>query len=135
MKLRFRPEAWLDIEEAVRYLNEKAGAETAVDFYRLARETLKDLSRQPGLGRPRRDLKPAGIRSSRVAPPFEAWLIFYRLPLRVSKSCALSTALWICLHFLRANTLRSASGMPPLPASALQAEEQRWLCSGRTNRY
>ena len=79
MKVRIRPEAWLDIEEAIHYLNEEDGGKTAVRFYRQVRRTLKDLSRQPGLGRPRRDLKQPGIRSWRVADPFQNWLIFYQI--------------------------------------------------------
>jgi len=79
MKVRIRPEAWLDIEEAIRYLNEEDGAETAVRFYRRVRQTFKELSRQPGLGRPRRDLKPPGVRSWRVANPFQNWLVFYQI--------------------------------------------------------
>jgi toxin ParE1/3/4 len=79
MRVGIRPEAWLDIEETVNYLNEKSGSEPALEFYRLAKKTIKDLARQPRMGRPRRDLKPPGIRSWRVAPPFDKWLIFYQL--------------------------------------------------------
>ncbi len=79
MKVRIRPDGWLDLEEAIRYLDEQDGAKTAVRFYWRVRQTFKELSRQPGLGRPRRDLKPPGIRSWRVAAPFEDWLIFYQI--------------------------------------------------------
>jgi toxin ParE1/3/4 len=79
MRARIRPQSWLDVEEAMRYLKHEAGEQTAVRFFERVRQTLKQLSRQPEMGRPRLDLEPAGIRSWRVAKPFEKWLVFYRI--------------------------------------------------------
>jgi toxin ParE1/3/4 len=79
MKVLIRPLAWLDIEQDMNYLKSKAGEETAVRYYDAVKSTFKKLSRQPGMGRSRPELRPAGIRSWRVDPPFQDWLIFYRL--------------------------------------------------------
>ena len=77
MKIRIRPSAWVDIEESMAHLKEQAGIRTATQFYHHVRQTLRELSRQPGLGRRRTDLKQPGIRSWRVSRPFENWLVFY----------------------------------------------------------
>jgi toxin ParE1/3/4 len=79
MKVLIRPQAWLDIEEDMDYLKDKANDETAVRFYDALRSALRELSKQPGLGRMRPELTPSGIRSWRVDPPFTDWLIFYQL--------------------------------------------------------
>lgn len=78
MKLLLRPQAWNDIGESMDYLKAGAGVQTAARFYQRVRQTLKQLCLHPGMGRPQPDLKPAGIRSWRVAGPFQRWLIFYR---------------------------------------------------------
>jgi toxin ParE1/3/4 len=79
MKVLIRPQAWLDIEQDMDYLKSKAGDETAVRYYHAVRSAFRKLSKQPGLGRTRPELRPSGIRSWRVDPPFQDWLIFYQL--------------------------------------------------------
>jgi len=79
MNVLIRPQAWLDIEEDMAYLQEKAGEDVSVGYYNAVRSALSNLSKQPGLGRRRPELKPSGIRSWRVDAPFTDWLIFYRL--------------------------------------------------------
>ena len=71
-----RPRFLFDVAEELTWLNKKAGAEVAERWYQSLLITLEDLKRQPYLGRERRDLKPAGIRSWRVKR-FPRWLIFY----------------------------------------------------------
>jgi plasmid stabilization system protein ParE len=44
--------------------------------YEAVGAAIEQLRKQPGLGRPRRDLKPEGIRSWRVKG-FARWLLFY----------------------------------------------------------
>jgi toxin ParE1/3/4 len=76
MSYTVRPKAWLDIEESMTWLREQASKETAIRFWQRTQETFAALARQPGIGRPRPDLKPAGLRSWRVER-FEKWLVFY----------------------------------------------------------
>jgi Plasmid stabilization system protein len=79
MKVLIRPQAWLDMERDMDYLKSKADDETAIRYYHAVRSAFRKLSRQPRVGRPRLELRPAGIRSWRVDPPFQDWLIFYQL--------------------------------------------------------
>jgi toxin ParE1/3/4 len=76
MKCIVRPKAWLDIEESMTWLRERADNQIAIRFWQSAQETFAALARQPGLGRLRADLKPLGLRSWQV-DGFEKWLIFY----------------------------------------------------------
>jgi plasmid stabilization system protein ParE len=76
MKYTVRPKAWLDLEETMMHLRVEANEETAIRFWQRAQETFEELARQPGVGRSRPDLKPAGLRSWRVTD-FEKWLVFY----------------------------------------------------------
>jgi len=78
MRYFLRPQAWRDIEETMTFLRDRADEETAIRFWQRAQETFASLTRQPGMGRPRPDLRPVGIRSWRV-DDFENWLIFYRV--------------------------------------------------------
>ena len=78
MKYIVRPQAWLDIEETMTYLRDQADDETSIQFWQQTQNTFKFLTQQPGVGRPRLDLKPAGLRSWRVNK-FENWLIFYSI--------------------------------------------------------
>src|SRR5688572_12577788 len=59
----FRPQFWLDLEDGVVYLAEKASAEIAVSWHQEVMATVSKIERQPDLGRLRRDLRPEGIRS------------------------------------------------------------------------
>jgi len=71
-----RPQFLLDIAEELEWLNQKAGSEVANRWYVAVCATIEQLRRHPGLGRPRPDLKPEGIRSWRVKG-FARWLLFY----------------------------------------------------------
>ena len=71
-----RPRFLLDLAAELTWLNTKAGPEVAERWYQSLLATMDDLKRHPRLGRERRDLKPAGIRSWRVKR-FPRWLIFY----------------------------------------------------------
>ena len=69
---RFTTEAWLDLEEIVRYIGAKNPA-AAARLTDLIEEECWRLARQPGLGQLRPDLLP-GIRFI----PLGTYLIFYR---------------------------------------------------------
>ncbi len=71
-----RPRFLLDLAEELTWLNHKAGPGVAERWYQSLLATIDDLKRHPHLGRERRDLKPAGIRSWRVKR-FPRWLVFY----------------------------------------------------------
>ncbi len=71
-----RPQFLLDLAEELNWLNQKAGPEVAGRWYDAVCETIEQLQRHPGLGRPRPDLKPEGIHSWRVKG-FARWLLFY----------------------------------------------------------
>ena len=72
----FRPQFWIDLEEGVAYLARRSSDATARRWHSAVMETVQVLARQPGLGRPRHDLRPAGFRSFRVRR-FPRYLIFY----------------------------------------------------------
>ena len=71
-----RPQFLLDLAEELKWLNDRAGPDVAERWYEAVCATLDQLQRHPGLGRPRPDLKPEGIRSWRVSG-FARWLLFY----------------------------------------------------------
>ncbi len=71
-----RPQFLMDLAEDLNWLNQKAGSGVAERWYQAVLATIEQLRRHPGLGRPRLDLKPQGIRSWRVKG-FERWLVFY----------------------------------------------------------
>ncbi len=72
-----RPQFLLDLAEELNWLNQKAGPEVAERWYQSLCAAIEQLRRHPGLGRPRWDLKPEGIRSWRLKG-FARWLVFYR---------------------------------------------------------
>jgi plasmid stabilization system protein ParE len=74
-----RPRFLLDLAEELNWLNERAGPEVAERWYEAVCSTIDQIKKNPGLGRPRRDLKPQGIRSWRVKG-FARWLLFYSEP-------------------------------------------------------
>ena len=76
MRILRRPRFLLDLAEELTWLNEKAGPEIAEAWYEALNATLRQLQRHPHLGRLRKDLSPAGIRSWRISD-FPRWLIFY----------------------------------------------------------
>jgi toxin ParE1/3/4 len=69
---RFTTEAWLDLEEIVRYIGTR-NPSAAARLTDGVEETCWRLARQPGLGQSRPDLLP-GIRFI----PLGSYLIFYR---------------------------------------------------------
>jgi plasmid stabilization system protein ParE len=71
-----RPQFLLDLAEELNWLNQKAGPVVAERWYEAVGTAIEQLRKHPGLGRPRRDLKPGGIRSWRVKG-FARWLLFY----------------------------------------------------------
>ena len=71
-----RPRFLLDLAEELTWLNSKAGPEVAEAWYQSVTETIRLLAKHPLMGRERKDLSPAGLRSWRVAG-FPRWLIFY----------------------------------------------------------
>jgi plasmid stabilization system protein ParE len=71
-----RPRFLLDLAEELNWLNDKAGAEVAERWYDALLVTVGFIQKNPYVGRERKDLSPAGIRSWRVRG-FPRWLIFY----------------------------------------------------------
>jgi len=71
-----RPRFLLDLAEELTWLKEKAGADVAERWYEALMGTVEFIERNPLVGRERKDLSPAGIRSWRVRG-FPRWLIFY----------------------------------------------------------
>lgn len=71
-----RPRFLLDLAEELTWLKDKAGAEVAERWYEALLVTLQFIEKNPFVGRERKDLSPAGIRSWRVRG-FPRWLIFY----------------------------------------------------------
>jgi plasmid stabilization system protein ParE len=71
-----RPRFLLDLAEELIWLKDKAGAEVAERWYEALLATVEFIQKNPFIGRERKDLSPAGIRSWRVRG-FPRWLIFY----------------------------------------------------------
>ena len=71
-----RPRFLLDLAEELYWLKDKAGAEVAERWYDALVATVQFIEKNPFVGRERKDLSPAGIRSWRVRG-FPRWLIFY----------------------------------------------------------
>jgi plasmid stabilization system protein ParE len=76
VRTSFRPRFWLDLEEGVAYLAGKASEEIARRWHAEVMSTVARVEQQPDLGRLRRDLKPAGIRSL-VLHRYPRYLLFY----------------------------------------------------------
>ena len=71
-----RPRFLLDMAEELTWLKDKAGADVAERWYEALVGTVEFIEKNPLVGRERKDLSPAGIRSWRVRG-FPRWLIFY----------------------------------------------------------
>jgi plasmid stabilization system protein ParE len=71
-----RPRFLLDLAEELTWLKNNAGADVAERWYEALLTTIQFIEKNPLVGRERKDLKPAGIRSWRLAG-FPRWLIFY----------------------------------------------------------
>ncbi|MGO8680462.1 MAG: type II toxin-antitoxin system RelE/ParE family toxin [Limisphaerales bacterium] len=78
MSLSQSPRFLLDLAEELTWLNDKAGADVAQRWFDALVATLQFIEQNPHVGRERKDLSPAGIRSWRVRG-FPRWLIFYRV--------------------------------------------------------
>ena len=77
MKLVFSSVFESDFAELVGYFFEQAGMAVSTRFENSVCRLAKLLLQNPELGRARRDLKPAGIRSLPV-PDFRNYILFYR---------------------------------------------------------
>ncbi len=71
-----RPRFLLDLAEELFWLKDKAGTEVAERWYDALLVAVQFIEKNPFVGRERKDLSPAGIRSWRVRG-FPRWLIFY----------------------------------------------------------
>ena len=76
MNVSKRPQFLLDLAEELIWLKDKAGADVAEKWYAALIVTVQFIKKNPFVGRERKDLHPAGIRSWRVRG-FPRWLIFY----------------------------------------------------------
>lgn len=71
-----RPRFLLDLAEELTWLKDKAGPEVAERWYDALLVTVQFIEKNPSVGRERKDLSPAGIRSWRTRE-FPRWLVFY----------------------------------------------------------
>jgi plasmid stabilization system protein ParE len=71
-----RPQFLLDLAEELIWVKDNAGADVAERWYAALLATIQFISKNPYVGRERKDLTPAGIRSWRMRG-FPRWLIFY----------------------------------------------------------
>ena len=71
-----RPRFLLDLAEELTWLKDNAGMEVAERWYEALLATIQFIKKNPLIGRERKDLTPAGIRSWRMRG-FPRWLIFY----------------------------------------------------------
>src|SRR5579862_5135060 len=78
MKLVFSSVFEQDFAELVTYFAREEADELATRFEESTYQIIGLLLQQPELGRPRRDLKPAGIRSFRLRG-FKRYLLFYQI--------------------------------------------------------
>mgnify|MGYP001367904431 CR=1 FL=1 len=71
---------WADLQKQVDWYRDNANSKVAEHYIAAVEATLKELTKTPGLGRPRfQDLPElAGLHSWRVHMPFHRHLIFYR---------------------------------------------------------
>ena len=77
MNLCFRPQFWIDLEAGVAYLAEKASPEIARHWHEEVMATVKRVECRPDLGRLRRDLFPADMRSL-IIRRYPRYILFYR---------------------------------------------------------
>ncbi len=73
-----RPRFLLDLAEELTWLKDHAGPEVAERWYDSLVATIQFIQKNPQVGRERKDLTPAGIRSWRLRD-FPRWLVFYRV--------------------------------------------------------
>jgi plasmid stabilization system protein ParE len=72
------PRFLLDLAEELLWLNDHAGTEVAERWYDALMATIHFIEQNPLIGRVRKDLSPAGMRTWRVSG-FARWLVFYRV--------------------------------------------------------
>jgi len=77
VRLIFRPQFWIDLEDGVVYLAERASPEIASRWHDEVMAQVKQVESRPDLGRLRRDLVPPGIRSV-IIRRYPRYLLFYR---------------------------------------------------------
>ena len=77
MRLIFRPQFWIDLEDGVVYLAERASPEIASRWHDEVMAQVKQVESRPDLGRLRGDLVPPGIRSV-IIRRYPRYLLFYR---------------------------------------------------------
>ena len=73
---RKHPRFLSDLAEELTWLKDNAGADVAGRWYDALLATIQFIKKNPHVGRERKDLTPAGIRSWRMRG-FPRWLIFY----------------------------------------------------------
>ena len=71
-----RPRFLLDLAEELTWLKDNAGADVAERWYGALLATIQFIRKNPYVGRERKDLRPAGMRSWRMRD-FPRWLVFY----------------------------------------------------------
>lgn len=71
-----RPRFLLDLAEELTWLKDHAGADVAERWYESLLVTIQFIRKNPHVGRERKELTPAGIRSWRIRD-FPRWLVFY----------------------------------------------------------
>lgn len=76
-----RPRFLLDLAEELTWLKENTGADVAERWYEALLATIQFIEKNPFVGRERKDLTPAGIRSWRLRG-FPRWLIFYAVTVK-----------------------------------------------------
>lgn len=78
MKLLFRPLFLSDVAECAEYLTSEADATVASAWYEALKKALAQIQNTPEIGRQRRDLPVAGIRTFNLRK-YPKYLIFYRI--------------------------------------------------------
>jgi plasmid stabilization system protein ParE len=71
-----RPRFLLDLAAELTWLKDHAGGDVAERWYEALLATIQFIEKNLHVGRERKDLRPAGIRSWRVRG-FPRWLMFY----------------------------------------------------------
>ena len=81
LRLRQSDYFWADVARRVDWYREQASPEIAERFVDTVQATLQTLTQTPALGRLRFTNRPelAGLRSWRIARPYQRHLIFYRI--------------------------------------------------------
>ncbi len=78
MKLTFRPQFLVDVDECADYLTTEAGETVALAWYESLKKALTQIQEVPEIGRLRQDLPMAGIRTLNLRK-YPNYLVFYRL--------------------------------------------------------